>query len=67
MASQEATVDDNIESDKRIINKIVRSNGGRKFGKVAMQQKLSDSDRRQQIAFKEHRYQHKIVKYTSNS
>ena len=55
MAPQEATGDDNIESDKRIINKIVRANEGRNFGKVVMQQKLSYSDRCQLIAFKEHR------------
>ena len=55
MTSQEATGDDNIESDKRIINKIVRENGKNKFGKVVMHQKLSDSDRCQRLVFKEHR------------
>ena len=56
MTSQEATGDDNIVSDKRIINKIVGEKGKNKFCKVVMHQKLSDSDRCQRLVFKEHRY-----------
>ena len=55
MTSQEAAGDDNIQPDKRIANKTVNGNGRNMFEKVAIQQKLSDSDRCQRIAAsKEH-------------